>query len=298
MRRLVTQCLIVIAITLLGALSCDGSESDPPPPPPPPPGQSPALQLVTDQLQFPLYLTSPPGDSRLFILEKDGRVRIVANGQLLAQPFLDITALTSKGGEQGLLGLAFDPQFASNRRFFVSYTNTGGNSVLASYFASAANPNVADVSGAAVRLTIDQPGDNHNGGHIAFGPDGYLYYGLGDGGGANDTYQNGQDRTDLLGSLLRLDVSGTAGYTIPPTNPFVGAGAGILAELWDWGLRNPWRFSFDRANGDLYIADVGQGAFEEVNVATAASGGGRGLNYGWPIMEGRSCLGEIGRAHV
>ena len=248
------------------------------------------MQLVTDQLQFPLLVTSAPGDSRLFIVEKDGRVRIVKNGNLLARPFLDVTGLTSKGGEQGLLGLALDPQFATNRRFFISYTNTSGNSVLASYTASATNPDSADERSVAIRLTVDQPASNHNGGHIVFGPGGYLYMGLGDGGGSNDQFRNGQDRTDLLGSLLRLDVSGATGYAVPAANPFVGQGGGVLGELWDWGLRNPWRFSFDRANGDLYIADVGQNLVEEVNVATAASGGGRGLNYGWPIMEGLSCF--------
>ena len=149
------------------------------------------------------------------------------------------------------------------------------------------DPDRADAS-SVIRLTVDQPYDNHNGGHIVFGPDGYLYMGIGDGGSGGDPDGHGQDRNDLLGSILRLDVSGATGYAVPAGNPLVGV-AGTRDELWNWGLRNPWRFSFDRSNGDLYIGDVGQGAREEIDVSTAASGGGKGINYGWSIMEGMQC---------
>ncbi|MCU0621746.1 MAG: PQQ-dependent sugar dehydrogenase [Gemmatimonadales bacterium] len=258
-----------------------------------PAGLDLALEPVVTGLAFPLVLTAPAGDARLFIVEKNGRIRIVKNGSLLPTPFLDITSLTSKGGEQGLLGLAFDPQYASNGRFFVSYTDGGGGNVLASYQVSSGNPDVANPASAAIRLQVAQPFANHNGGHIAFGPDGFLYLGIGDGGSGGDPQGNGQDPTDLLGSTLRLDVRGATGYEVPSSNPFVGI-AGRRAELWDLGLRNPWRFSFDRATGDLYIADVGQNELEEVNVATAASGGGRGRNYGWAITEGGACFGSGG----
>jgi glucose/arabinose dehydrogenase len=246
-------------------------------------------EVVTSALDFPLALTAPTGDSRLFIAEKSGRVRVVKNGTLLTAPFLDISTLVSTGNEQGLLGLAFDPQYAVNGRFFVSYTNVDGSNVLASYTRSTGNPDVAAPASAAIRLTVPQPFSNHNGGHIVFGPDGFLYMGIGDGGSGGDPQGNGQDPSDLLGSTLRLDVSAATGYTIPPSNPFVNV-AGRRGELWDLGLRNPWRFSFDRQTGDLYIADVGQSDREEVNVARQLGGGGKGLNYGWAITEGTTCF--------
>jgi glucose/arabinose dehydrogenase len=212
----------------------------------------------------------------------------VKDGAVLASPFLDVSSLISNGGEQGLLGLAFDPQYATNGRFFISYTNRAGDNVLESYQVSAD----ADRAGAngVIRLTVSQPFDNHNGGHIVFGPDGYLYMGIGDGGSGGDPDGHGQDRNDLLGSILRLDVSGANGYAAPAGNPLVGV-AGTRDELWNWGLRNPWRFSFDRSTGDLYIGDVGQGSREEIDVSTAASGSGKGVNYGWNIMEGTQCYG-------
>jgi glucose/arabinose dehydrogenase len=206
---------------------------------------------------------------------------------VLPTPFLDVSSLVSSGSEQGLLGFAFDPHYATNGRFFVSYTNTTGSSVVASYQVSA-NADVADAGSAVIRLTVAQPYENHNGGNIIFGPDGFLYLGLGDGGSGGDPQGHGQNKNDLLGSLLRLDVSGASGYVVPADNPLVGVG-GTMPELWNWGLRNPWRFSFDRASGDLYIGDVGQDAREEIDVATASSGGGKGLNFGWSIMEGTTC---------
>jgi glucose/arabinose dehydrogenase len=254
----------------------------------PPPPVPLALDPVTTALAFPLALTFAPGDSaRMFVAEKGGAIRVIRNDSLLAAPFLDIAALVSTGGEQGLLGLAFDPNYATNGRFYVSYTDTSGDTQIVRYLVSA-NPDSAVPTPDLPILFVNQPYDNHNGGGIAFGLDGKLYVALGDGGSGGDPQGHGQDRTELLGSFLRLDVSGGGGYTIPGDNPYVGQ-APIREELWNYGLRNPWRFSFDRATGDLYIGDVGQGAREEIDVATAASGGGKGANYGWNIMEGASC---------
>jgi len=169
----------------------------------------------------------------------------------------------------------------------VHYTDIAGNTRVSAFEVSA-NPDIADASSEQVILTADQPGPNHNGGQVAFGPDGFLYLGLGDGGGSNE---RGQDLSELLGSILRIDVQSGTSYTVPPDNPFVGQQPATRPEVWSYGLRNPWRFSFDRANGDLYIADVGESALEEIDVAPAANGGGKGVNYGWSIMEGGQCVG-------
>jgi hypothetical protein len=265
-------------------LACGSSPGGPPDAPP----STLALEEVTGGLDAPVFLTAPPGDlDRLFVVEKDGVIRIIRNDVVIPTPFLDIRSRTTKGGEQGLLGLAFDPNYAATGRFFVSYTAPGGgnagHSVLARYQVSG-DPDVADTAETVV-LTVNQPFSNHNGGMIAFGPDGYLYFGLGDGGDGGDPLETGQDRTDLLGSMLRLDVSG-ATYAIPPGNPYVGHLA-FRDELWNYGLRNPWRFSFDRQTGDLYLGDVGQGSREEVNAVVAAAGGGQ--NFGWDDMEGTAC---------
>ena len=273
-----------LAAVMLGAPAC-GDET----PPTPEPEGSVALQLVVAGLEFPLGLTAPAADPRLFVVEKGGRIRIVRDGALLPQPFLDISARVSRGDEQGLLGLAFDPAFAGNGRFYVNYTDVDGRTRVAAFRVSS-DADLADPASEEVLLTVEQPFSNHNGGGLAFGPDGFLYIGTGDGGSGGDPLGNGQDRSDLLGSLLRIDVSGPSGFAIPPDNPFIGE-AGARGELWDSGLRNPWRFSFDRATGDLYIADVGQGDREEIDVATRESGGGRGLNYGWNRMEGSICYG-------
>ncbi len=247
------------------------------------------LQRVASDLAFPLYLTSPPGDTRLFVVEKGGRIRIIEGDSVLAKPFLDLSAEVSGGGEQGLLGLAFHPDYTSNGRFFVDYTGTDGDTRIVQFHVSA-DPDQADASSAHVLLTVAQPYSNHNGGQLAFGPDGYLYIGMGDGGSGGDPQGHGQSAADLLGSILRLDVAADSGYAVPADNPWADS-VGARGEVWNIGLRNPWRFSFDRVSGDLYIADVGQNEIEEVDVSPRADGGGRGANYGWNRMEGRSCYG-------
>ncbi|HSM17530.1 MAG TPA: PQQ-dependent sugar dehydrogenase, partial [Gemmatimonadales bacterium] len=219
-------------------------------------------------------------------VEKTGRIRIVTNGTLLGTPFLDISSQVSGGGEQGLLGLAFHPQYAQNGIFVVNYTNQAGDTRV-SRFTVSANPDLADGGSEQVILAVAQPFANHNGGMLAFGPDGYLYVGLGDGGSGGDPQGNGQDRTTLLGSILRLDIDGAAPYAIPPTNTYASSQT-FRREIWAYGVRNPWRFSFDRTTGDLYIGDVGQGAREEIDFQAASSMGGE--NYGWNIMEGAICF--------
>ena len=273
-----------MSLFLAACSSGNGAPSDQPP------ADTSALVLeqVAKGLAFPLYLTAPPGDDRLFIVEKGGRIRIVENGTLRPDPFLDISSLVSGGSEQGLLGLAFHPDYERNGRFFVDYTDRGGDTRIVQYHVSS-DANAADPASAHILLTVDQPYSNHNGGQLAFGPDGYLYVGMGDGGSGGDPQGHGQNAGDLLGSLLRLDVSADTGYVVPPDNPWVDS-AGARGEVWSIGLRNPWRFSFDRSNGDLYIADVGQNEIEEVDVSPRASGGGRGANYGWNFMEGNSCF--------
>lgn len=250
--------------------------------PPPPPLQGLALEVVAEGLDTPVFLTSPPGDERLFVVEKPGRIRLVGTEGGL---FLDLGPLVGEGHlEQGLLGLAFHPAYADNGRFFVHYTDRGGTSTLAEYRVSDDDPNRADRESGEVLLTQDQPAGNHNGGMIGFGPDGYLYLALGDGGGADDRFGNGQRPDTLLGTILRLDVDGGEPYAIPPDNPFAD-GQGGAGEVWAYGLRNPWRFAIDA--GLLYIGDVGQSDWEEIDVAPVAAAG---LNYGWPITEGAECF--------
>jgi glucose/arabinose dehydrogenase len=226
------------------------------------------------------------GSNRVFVTEKAGRIRVIDGSGVLPTPFLDISSLVGSGGsEQGLLGLAFSPHYAQNGRFFVNYTDTHGDSVVARYQVSE-DPNAADPASAAQILFVGQPAANHNGGDLVFGPDGYLYIGFGDGGGGGDTYGNSQRGDVLLAKMLRLDVEGGDPYAIPPDNPFVNT-PGMRPEIWAWGLRNPWRYSFDRQTGDLYIADVGQNAYEEIDFQPAGQGG---QNYGWNIMEGLHCF--------
>ncbi|HEU5261791.1 MAG TPA: PQQ-dependent sugar dehydrogenase [Gemmatimonadales bacterium] len=257
------------------------------PPGPPPPGETGnlELQLVASGLSDPLHLTAPAGDARLFIVEQEGRIRIVRNGLLLATPFLDLTALVGAGGERGLLGLAFHPNYAANGYFYVNYTENNGDTRIERYTVSA-DPDVADVNSAKLILFVPQPYANHNGGLVLFGPDGKLYIGMGDGGSGGDPENRAQNADSLLGKLLRIDVDAGDPYAVPPDNPYATGGGGGRGEIWAIGLRNPWRFAFDRGAGLLYIADVGQNAWEEVNVAPARQGG---LNYGWRMMEGAHC---------
>jgi glucose/arabinose dehydrogenase len=219
------------------------------------------------------------GDERLFIVEQGGQIKVLKNG--VATEFLDVTALVSRGSERGLLGMAFHPDYAQNGYFFINYTELEGDTVIARYQVSP-DPDVADPNSAAQVLTIPQPYTNHNGGDVVFGPDGYLYIGMGDGGSGGDPQNHAQNKLDLLGKMLRINVDQLP-YTVPASNPFVGNNA-YLPEIWAVGLRNPWRYSFDRATGNLYIADVGQGAWEEVNFQAANVGG---QNYGWNIYEGK-----------
>jgi glucose/arabinose dehydrogenase len=211
----------------------------------------------------------------------------VQNGQLVGTPFLDLTTKVSRGGEQGLLSMAFHPQYATNGFFFVNYTDTNGDTRVERYRVSS-DPNRADPASAKQLLFVDQPYSNHNGGHILFGPDGMLYIGMGDGGSGGDPQGYGQNRNALLGKILRIDVNSGDPYGIPTNNPFVGT-AGVRPEIWAYGLRNPWRLAFDRTDGTFYVADVGQNAVEEVNVVPAATGG---QNYGWNVMEGTHCYGS------
>jgi glucose/arabinose dehydrogenase len=255
-----------------------------------PPLDAIGLELipVASGLTKPLYLTHAGDDSgRLFVVEQAGRVMILQAGAINPAPFLDIISLVgSTGNEQGLLSLAFHPDFVNNGFFFVNYTDKQGDTVIARYQVSD-NPDLADPASAKVLLTIDQPYANHNGGQLAFGPDGYLYIGMGDGGAANDPQNRAQNLAELLGKLLRIDVDAGDPYAIPETNPFAGNDQ-ARPEIWSYGWRNPWRFSFDSATNDLYIADVGQNQYEEIHVELAGSPGGQ--NYGWRLMEGSSCF--------
>lgn len=244
------------------------------------------LEQVLSGLSSPVYLTSARDSSnRLFIVEQGGRIKVLANGANSPVVFLDIAARVISGGERGLLGLAFHPHFRSNRRFFVNYTRSSdGATVIAEYRASSGDPNVADPT-ETVLLVIPQPFDNHNGGMIEFGPDGYLYIGMGDGGSANDPGNRAQDINNLLGKILRIDVDRVDGmnpYASPADNPFFGSTPG-RDEIYATGMRNPWRFSFDRATGELYAGDVGQNEWEEIDIVR------RGANYGWRVMEGLHC---------
>jgi glucose/arabinose dehydrogenase len=232
------------------------------------------------------------GDSRLFVVEQGGRIKILNSNQTVnPTPFLTLTTATiSTGGERGLLGLAFHPNYATNGFFYVNYTRTGDGATVIARYTVSANPDIANTTG-TVLLTIPQPFANHNGGTLKFGSDGYLYIGMGDGGSAGDPGNRAQNINELLGKMLRIDVNSGVPYGIPAGNPYAGiAGAD---EIWAIGLRNPWKFSFDRSNGDLWIADVGQGTYEEINRATATESG---LNYGWRCYEGNNAFNTAGCA--
>ena len=261
------------------------------------------FQSIANGFASPINLISPnDGTNRLFVLEQEGLIYIIENGVRLPTPFLDISDRLTRCLECWLLGIAFPPNFAEEGYFFVDYTSkadfvgpdTGddeaddiGDTVIARFHVTG-NPNVADSVNEEKILVINQPAANHNGGHILFGPDDYLYIGMGDGGIGGDHFQNAQDPASLHGKILRIEVSGTNTYTIPADNPFINT-QGYRDEIWAMGLRNPWRFDFDRVTGDLYIADVGQGNIEEVNHVAAADIGKGGINFGWPILEGNNC---------
>jgi glucose/arabinose dehydrogenase len=267
-----------------GPLSVGGGEA-------PPPTAEPLVGLdaetVVRTLENPVFVTALPGDGRLFVLEKEGEIRIVRNGELEDDPFLDLEAFVDASGlEQGLLGMAFHPRFPEDDRFFVSYTDVAGVSVIAE-FRMSGDPDRADPDSLRILLSQSQPETNHNGGMVAFGPDGYLWVGFGDGGGAGDPGRNGQNANTLLGTILRLDVDGGDPYAVPPDNPFVAGGGD--PRVWAYGLRNPWRFSVDTVDGYLYIADVGQDGWEEIDVVPWDA---PGLNFGWSRFEGDECLRE------
>jgi glucose/arabinose dehydrogenase len=287
--------ILTLSLGALAALGCSNDTASGPPPPPSSGDTLHLVPIVTSGLNSPVYLASPPGDTaRLFVVEQPGVIRVVQHGQLLAAPFLDISGRVLYGVEEGLLSVAFHPSFTSNHYFYVDYThsNAAGDTVytiIERYTVSTSDSNVADSATHKLILRITQPQPvssypNHKGGLVMFGPDGMLYIGMGDGGSAGDPQNRAQNPDSLLGKLLRLDVDGADPYAIPTGNPFKNGGG--APEIWALGLRNPWRYAFDRQTGLLYIADVGQNLWEEVDVQPASL---PGLNYGWRIMEGAHC---------
>jgi hypothetical protein len=279
MRR-ASPCCLALCLLFAGGAAAAGAQS------------WPYLKPVriADGFDLPLHVThAGDGSGRLFVVEQRGRIKIVRNGIVASTAFLDITGRVTCCGETGLLSVAFPPGYASKGYFYVDYTATINNqlkSVVARYHVTG-NPDVADPNSEEVLLTVDQPFSNHNGGQLAFGPDGFLYISLGDGGSGGDPGNRAQNQGELLGKILRIDVeSGVAPYAVPLSNPFVGV-SGYRPEIWALGLRNPWRLSFDRATGDLWIGDVGQNAWEEIDFQRVTSRGGE--NYGWNVMEGAHC---------
>jgi Glucose / Sorbosone dehydrogenase len=266
----------VLAAVALAAAFAYGGEAAP---------GDPELALIGN-FSSPTYLTSPPGVAeRLFVVEQGGLIRVVHNGVTLPAPYLDLTSLVLSGGERGLLSMAFAPDYASTGRFYVYYTaRVPEGQLRIEEFRRTADPHMADPGSRRTVLAIDHPRSNHNGGQLQFGPDGFLYIGTGDGGGAGDPDGNGQNLETLLGKILRITPAG-APYSIPADNPFAAQPG--RDEIWAYGLRNPWRFSFDRQTGDLVIGDVGQGSVEEINFVPASAGHGRGANFGWACWEGR-----------
>ncbi len=249
------------------------------------------LQPLASGFNAPLDVEQPSdGSKRLFVVEQGGTIRIIQAGIVLPTPFLDISSKVTTGGEMGLLGLTFHPSFAQNGKFYVNYVRTVSGqiqSVISEYLRSTTDPNQADPASERILLTVNQVGNfpNHKAGQLAFGADGFLYFGLGDGGSGGDPFGNGQNTNTLLGKMMRIDVNSTSPglqYAIPPDNPFVAGGG--LPEIYAFGFRNPWRFSFDRPTGRLFVADVGQDSFEEVDIVQ------KGGNYGWNIMEGLHCF--------
>jgi glucose/arabinose dehydrogenase len=269
-----------------------------PTPTPPSGGSTQTVKLALSKLDVgltsPVYATAPAGDNRLFVVELGGRIKVIDNGSVRATPFLDISGRISSDGERGLLSMAFDPQFVSNGYFYIYFTDQAGAIAVERMKVMNSDPNRADTSTVLRIITIAHPvNNNHNGGLVAFGLDGMMYLGIGDGGGAGDPKGNAQNLGVLLGKMLRLDVrnasSGTP-YVIPASNPYADGNKG-LREIWASGLRNPWRFSFDAPTSLLYIADVGQDKREEINAVASTAAG---LNYGWNIMEGELCYTNAG----
>lgn len=283
MRQMIVR--IMLCVYFVGLLAACGSDSDKQNTAPT--STSLKLQTVATNLSSPVFLATPPGDqTRLFVLEQGGAIKVLnrTSGTVLTT-FLTLSGLTS-GGEQGLLGLAFDPNYNTNGRFYVYYTDTNGTITIARFLVSPTDPNVAAPASQVILLSIPHPTfANHNGGMLAFGPDGCLYAGVGDGGGAGDPSNNAQTLASQLGKILRIDPNTGAACTSGTVNPFVLSGGNQL--IWSYGLRNPWRFSFD--GDDLYISDVGQDAREEINVSPGPNAG-RGLNFGWRLMEGSVCF--------
>ena len=250
------------------------------------------LSLRASGLSKPIFVTSArDATGRLFIVEQGGRIKVWKDYATYATPFLNISTQVSKGGEQGLLGLAFHPSFKTNRKLYVNFTDLNGDTVIREYRVSSTNPNIVSTSTARTIIKIAQPYDNHNGGTIAFGSDGYLYIGMGDGGSGGDPGNRAQNKDSLLGKMLRINVNSTTSttnYTTPSSNPYYGVAG--RNEIWQIGLRNPWKWSFDRANGNLWIGDVGQQNWEEINRGLkTSSGAARGANWGWRVMEGMHC---------
>jgi glucose/arabinose dehydrogenase len=275
-----TKLTVAGPLSALALLTCAGTPTSIPLPPEG--AGSLHLQLVASGFDQPVHLAAPPGDTaRLFVVEQPGRIQIVQHGQRLTTPFLDISGRVASGGERGLLSVAFHPNYDTNGFFYVNYTDLMGHTRVERYSVSAADSNLADTASHHLIIFIAQPYANHNGGLVVFGPDGMLYIGMGDGGSANDPQNRAQNADSLLGKLLRIDVDGGDPYVSPPNNPYVGRPG--RDEIWALGLRNPWRYAFDASSGLLYIADVGQDDWEEVDVELASQGG---LNYGWRIMEG------------
>jgi glucose/arabinose dehydrogenase len=287
--------LALAGLAAAGGFACSDSGASEPSP-----ARTQALDRVNltwlaDGLTEPTALAYPgDGSGRLFITERGGAIRIFDGRVVLARPFLDLTdrVLSEHFIERGLVGLAFHPEFATNGYFYIAYTRRGGgfggdgDVVLAEYRVSADDPDIADASSENVLLVVDHFGvSTHNGGHLVFGPDGHLYAGLGDADPDEAPEANAQNTNLLVGTIIRVDVGGGGDYTVPASNPFVGKDA--ADEIWAYGLRNPWRFSFDRATGDLYIGDVGEAQADEVNIQPASSAGGE--NYGWPFVEGTRC---------
>ncbi len=245
-----------------------------------------AVEPVATGLNSPVAVATAAGDDRIFIAEKPGSIRVVAGGRLLDRPYFDLGHLIEDAGlEQGLVGLAFHPEFAQNGRVFVSFTNRSGDTRIMEYRQDAADPDRIDHGTGRLILAVDQPHEYHNGGTLRFGPDGYLWIGLGDGGGVGDPWRNGQNPYSLLGAVLRIDVDAARPYAIPADNPFADGAAGA-PEVWAYGLRNPWMLTFPD-DDHVIIADVGHELWEEVDVAAITDGGG---NYGWPVMEGPDCF--------